>query len=151
MEEIIRGWLAATKPQIAGSGCNFQHHCADAIFLGLDFKFHDIIQAVHRIYRFQQQRTVNVHFIYAESEDEVVQTFRQKWAQHDYLTEKMRRIVQQYGLTHWSIETGLKRNLVQDNDRQVVKGRMFTAVKSDCVLELMRLANLVDKGAAYAF
>lgn len=143
--------ILATKPQIAGSGCNFQHHCADAIFLGLDFKFHDIIQAVHRIYRFQQQRTVNVHFIYAESEDEVVQTFRQKWTQHDYLTEKMRRIVQQYGLTHWSIEAGLKRNLVEDSDRRAVKGRMFTAVKSDCVLELMRLANLVDRGATHAF
>lgn len=141
--------ILATKPSIAGSGCNFQHHCADAIFLGLDFKFHDIIQAVHRIYRFQQVKKVNVHFIYAESEDEVVDVFRQKWAQHDYLTEKMRRIVQQYGLTHWSIETGLGRNLVRDDERRVVKGRMFTAVRNDCTLELARLASLVDKGATY--
>jgi hypothetical protein len=32
----------------AGSGCNFQRHCAWAIFLGIGFKFNDFIQAVHR-------------------------------------------------------------------------------------------------------
>jgi hypothetical protein len=39
----------AAKPVIAGSGCNFQRHCAWAIFLGIGFKFNDFIQAWHRI------------------------------------------------------------------------------------------------------
>lgn len=138
--------ILATKPQIAGSGCNFQYHCSDAVFLGVDYKFQDIIQAVHRVYRFQQKNKVNVHFIYAESEDEVVNIFRQKWAQHDYLTEKMRRIVKEYGLSHFSIETGLKRNVITVDSRQEIHGQNYTAVKNDCTLELFRLVDLMEKG-----
>jgi len=44
----------ATKPEISGQGCNFQYHCNKAIFLGIGYKFNDFIQAIHRIYRFQQ-------------------------------------------------------------------------------------------------
>ena len=33
--------MLGTKPTIAGSGCNFQRHCHDVIYLGLDYKFHD--------------------------------------------------------------------------------------------------------------
>jgi hypothetical protein len=40
---------------IAGSGCNFQRHCAWAVFLGIGFKFNDFIQAIHRIQRFLQR------------------------------------------------------------------------------------------------
>lgn len=138
--------ILATKPQIAGSGCNFQYHCSDAIFLGVDYKFQDMIQSVHRIYRFQQKNEVNIHFIYAESEDDVVNVFRAKWQQHDYLVEKMRRIVREYGLTHWSIETGLKRNIVKATDRVEEKGRLFTAVKNDCTLELFRLVEVMERG-----
>src|SRR5690606_581851 len=31
----------ATKPEIAGAGNNFQHHCARAIFVGVGYKFKD--------------------------------------------------------------------------------------------------------------
>jgi hypothetical protein len=44
----------ATKPVIAGAGCNFQRACWWAIFLGIGFKFRDFIQAIHRIQRFLQ-------------------------------------------------------------------------------------------------
>ena len=56
-----------TKPSIAGSGNNFQRHCYSAIFLGLGFKFHDFIQAVHRIYRFGQEHEVDLHLTLATS------------------------------------------------------------------------------------
>jgi hypothetical protein len=36
----------ATKCDISGQGCNFQHHCHKAIFLGIGYKFNDFIQAV---------------------------------------------------------------------------------------------------------
>ena len=36
----------ATKPVIAGSGCNFQRHCSWAIFMGIGFKFREFIQAI---------------------------------------------------------------------------------------------------------
>ena len=50
--------ILSTKPKIAGSGCNFQHACHKMIFVGIDFKFNDFIQAVHRVYRFMQHQIV---------------------------------------------------------------------------------------------
>ena len=35
--------ILATKPQLSGSGCNFQHYCHKAIYVGVDFKFRDFI------------------------------------------------------------------------------------------------------------
>lgn len=43
--------LLATKKEISGSGCNFQRHCHRAVFVGIDYKFNDFLQAIHRIYR----------------------------------------------------------------------------------------------------
>jgi hypothetical protein len=40
--------ILSTKPKIAGSGCNFQHSCNNMVFVGIDYKFNDFIQAVHR-------------------------------------------------------------------------------------------------------
>ncbi|MBQ7887302.1 MAG: DNA methylase N-4, partial [Clostridia bacterium] len=40
-----RSRLLATKKEISGQGCNFQRHCHRAIFLGIDYKFNDFIQA----------------------------------------------------------------------------------------------------------
>lgn len=90
--------VLATKPVIAGSGCNFQRHCADAIFLGAGYKFNDFIQAVHRIYRFQQGREVNVHVIYCESESAIMETLKAKWRQHDQLMARMSEILKEHGL-----------------------------------------------------
>ena len=54
-------WLS-TKPEISGQGCNFQYHCNMAIFMGIGYKFNDFIQAVHRIYRFQQKNILLAHY-----------------------------------------------------------------------------------------
>ncbi|RUW35420.1 DNA methylase N-4, partial [Mesorhizobium sp. M1A.F.Ca.IN.020.06.1.1] len=58
----------ATKPEMSGAGCNFQKHCAWAIFLGIDAKFHDFIQAIYRIVRFGQSRACRIDIIYSEAE-----------------------------------------------------------------------------------
>lgn len=92
--------ILATKPSIAGSGCNFQRHCADAIFLGAGYKFNDFIQSVHRIYRFQQRREVNIHIIFTESESMVMETLKRKWRQHDELMLTMSELLRDNKLTH---------------------------------------------------
>jgi len=98
-EERILGFargefgILATKPVIAGSGCNFQRHCADAIFMGVGYKFNDFIQAVHRIYRFQQTRVVNIHIVYTESESVIMETLREKWRAHDALMGRMSELL----------------------------------------------------------
>ena len=138
-EERILGFvhgsipILATKPEIAGSGCNFQRHCYSNIFLGVDYKFQDFIQAVHRTYRFQQDHDVDVHIIYAESEDGVVETLKRKWGQHDRLTRKMRDIVQRYGLSHEAMRRDLTRSI--GVNRMEVTGKLFRAINNDCVAE----------------
>jgi DNA modification methylase len=136
-----RSRILATKPEIAGSGCNFQRHCSRAIFLGVDpnYRFQDFIQAVHRIYRFLQTEEVHVHIIYAESQDDVVRILRRKWAQHDEMTLRMREIVREYGLSKNALLRGLRRTM--GVERREVKGELFTAVHNDCVFELRRLAD----------
>jgi len=131
--------ILATKPDIAGSGCNFQRHCFSNVFLGVDYKFQDLIQSVHRTYRFQQTQPVDCHFIYAESEDQVVAVLQRKWRQHDRLVAKMQSIVKRYGLTHAAMKQDLVREL--GVARHEMAGQLFTAVLNDCTLELERLAD----------
>jgi DNA modification methylase len=138
---FVRGEIPvlATKPEIAGSGCNFQRHCHSNIFLGVDYKFQDFIQAIHRTYRFQQTQPVDVHILYAESEDAVVDVLKQKWEQHNRLVEQMRAIIQRYGLSHEAMRRDLVRSIgVQ---RQQVQGKLFTAVNNDCVEEARSIAD----------
>jgi hypothetical protein len=122
---------------IAGSGCNFQRHCSDAIFLGSSYKFNDFIQAVHRIQRFQQPREVNIHVIYSESEDPVIASLKKKWAQHNELVEKCRRLLRKFKLDLNTME--IKRTI--GCDRIEMAGAKFRAINNDCVMELATWAD----------
>lgn len=141
-EELIMGFsrgeyrILATKPIIAGSGCNFQRHCSDAIFLGVGYKFNDFIQAIHRIHRFQQPEQVNIHIIHMESEDAIVEELRAKWSRHEELQKKMTAIMQEFKLsTHNSME--LIRTMLTGGERTEVSSNMFRSIRNDCTLELM--------------
>lgn len=131
--------ILSTKPRIAGSGCNFQRHCYSNVFVGIDYKFQDFIQAIHRTRRFQQTHPVDVHIIFAESEDGVAQELRAKWEQHDQLVSNMRAIIQKYGLSHESMRRDLTRSL--GVERTETKGQLYSAVRNDCVDEVKRLAS----------
>lgn len=144
-EERIMGFsrglfrILGTKPEIAGSGPNFQHHCSDALFLGPSYKFKDIIQAVYRLYRYMQKEIVDIHFLYAESEEKIVDVFKEKWDRFNRQTEKMQAIVKRYGLSHSALEHDMKRQMGMD--RQEEKGQHFTAINNDSVSELFGLPD----------
>lgn len=147
-EERIMGFsrgefdVLATKPVIAGSGCNFQRHCADAIFLGVGYKFNDFIQACHRIYRFQQTREVNIHIVYLESEDAIVEALRAKWSRHDALMATMSEILRANKLTNL---TAMELTRSLGCERFEVTSARFRAARNDCVLELQQTpADSVD-------
>jgi len=129
----------ATKPEISGSGCNFQRFCADAVFLGIDYKFNDFIQAVHRVYRFLQTREVNIHLIYADSEADIVRVLQEKWCRHEELVARMTEIIREYGLSKQAMADNLKRTI--GCDREEESGEYFTAVLNDCVLECRAMAD----------
>ena len=66
--------------------------------MGIDYKFNDFIQAVHRIYRFLQTEEVVIDIIYVESEAQVKEALLKKWRQHEELQRQMVAIVKKYGL-----------------------------------------------------
>ena len=129
----------ATKPEIAGSGCNFQRHCSMNIFLGPSFRFEDFIQACHRTHRFLQKETVDIHIIYAETQQGIVKVMKEKWAQHIELSQTMRDIVREFGLSHEALKGDLKRRI--GIERMEVQQARFTAVNNDCVDEMYYLAD----------
>jgi len=139
--DFARGKISrlATKPELSGSGCNFQYHCHSNIFVGTDYRFEDFIQAIHRTQRFQQQHPVDVHIIYAESEQPIADVLRQKWEQHDQLVKRMRGIIRQYGLDHSLVNEELKRKI--GVERVQVSGERFRAINNDCVLEMANIAD----------
>lgn len=137
--------LFATKKILSGSGCNFQRHCHRAIFIGIDYKFNDFIQAVHRIYRFLQPEEVQIDIIYMDEEDEILTQLLEKWKRFDYQAEKMAQIIRKNGLaTVGSISEKMKRSI--GVERVVVEGKNFKYINNDCILELEKMPeNSVDE------
>ncbi len=132
--------ILATKPVIAGSGCNFQRFCHRAVFLGLGYKFNDFIQAVHRLQRFQQTRPVRIDLIYTEAERGVRDALVRKWDQHRELTRKMAEIIREQGLSAESMAREVVAS-VDVGERIEVEGEGFRLVRNDCVEEAARLAD----------
>jgi len=133
----------ATKPVIAGSGCNFQRHCHRAVFLGIGFKFKDFIQAVHRIHRFLQDQPVRIDLIYTEAEREVRRRLEAKWAKHEVLVAHMGEIIRTYGLSHAAMTQALRRSV--GVERQEITGEGYQLVQNDAVEETATLpAESVD-------
>lgn len=127
-----------SKPVMLGSGLNLQQ-CSKVIFLGVDYRFQDFIQAIHRTHRFQQAQPVDVHIIYAESEDEIVSTLRRKWQQHDRLVARMSEIIRQYGLSEAALAGAMQRSLGVMREETV--GQLYTAIHNDTVQEAPAIAS----------
>ncbi len=133
----------AAKPVLAGSGCNFQRHCAWAIYLGIGFKFNDWIQSVHRLQRFLQPQRVRIDLIYTDAEREVRRALERKWAQHRELVAQMTAIVQRYGLGRSARAEMLAR--AAKVERAEARGRAWRLVLNDTVLETQGMEdNSVD-------
>ena len=135
----------ATKKILSGSGCNFQRHCHRAIFIGIDYKFNDFIQAIHRIYRFLQSEQVVIDIIYMDEEDEVKKELLEKWKRFDYQSQKMADIVKENGLSIIDdISNKMKRSI--GVERVKVQGENYTYINNDCILETEQMEeNSVDE------
>ncbi|MCI0729660.1 MAG: DNA methylase N-4 [Chloroflexi bacterium] len=131
--------ILATKPEIAGAGCNFQNYCHRAIFLGVNYKFEEFIQAIHRIHRYGQEHKVELHIIHAASEDGVVEALQRKWERHNYLVAEMQAIMKHYGLSQEAMRQSLSRSI--GVTRRETRGEFFKAVNNDCVIEVRGVAD----------
>jgi DNA modification methylase len=99
-----------TKPKIAGSGCNMQV-ANKMIFAGIDYKFNDFIQAIHREYRFGQTKKVEVHIIYTINEQHVLKSLYAKWNKHKELQTQMISIIKKNGLNSNLIKSQMERQM----------------------------------------
>lgn len=129
----------STKPEIAGSGCNFQSHCHRAIFVGIDYRFKDFIQAIHRILRYGQTHPVEIDIIYSDAEDHVLSVLQGKWTAHNDMVEKMSAMIREYGLSSSQTVAELRRTI--GVDRKEVSGKNFTAIHNDSILEAMDMPD----------
>ncbi|MEE1017927.1 MAG: DNA methyltransferase [Acutalibacteraceae bacterium] len=131
--------LLATKKEISGQGCNFQKYCHRAIFLGIDYKFNDFIQAIHRIYRFLQTEKVIIDIIYTDNEQSILDELLAKWKRFDEQAEKMRAIIKANGLSNNTIIAEMSRSI--GVERVKIEGKNYTAVLNDCVEELKNIES----------
>ena len=130
------------KPVMLGQGMNFQQ-CNKAVYVGLTFKFNDLIQSIHRVQRFGQTRTCHIHLIHTDTEREVVQTVREKWSRHKELVATMTEIIETYGLARADIAAALERSL--GIERVEASGQGWLLANNDTVPETAGMpSNSVD-------
>ena len=120
------------KPVMLGQGLNLQQ-ANKAIFVGVTWKFNDLIQACHRIQRFGQTRPCTTWIIHAESEREIVTALRQKWGQHRELSSTMTDLIREHGLSQTAVAAALTRSL--GVARCEASGNGWRVVNNDTVEE----------------
>lgn len=86
-----------TKPSIAGFGLNWQH-CSNVVFVGLNYSYEMLYQAIRRSYRFGQERQVNCHIIMADTQGEVIKTIARKMEAHKQMQKNMYNSAAQLGI-----------------------------------------------------
>jgi DNA modification methylase len=133
----------AAKPVMLGSGVNFQRHCAWGVYLGIGFKFNDLVQSIHRLQRFGQPRPVRVDLIYTSAEREVRRRIERRWQQHDEQRANMAAIIREFGLSQAAMASALQRSI--GTEREEASGEGWRLVKNDSVEETARMeADSVD-------
>lgn len=124
--------ILISKPVIAGSGCNFQHVCHNMIFVGIDYKFNDFLQAIHRVFRFRQQFECGVWILFSNNELEVLKTLKLKWKKHIELQTEMINLVREYGLNSDKIKADMKRQIFKNG--RMAKVGCATVFNNDTVV-----------------
>jgi DNA modification methylase len=147
-EVLMDDWRAkrtvgfVSKSQMYGAGANLQQ-ARHEVFIGINYKFYAFIQAIHRTYRFLQEREVIIDVIYTEAEREIRRALEEKWEKHKELIANMTEIIRQYGLGSNALIEQSGRKMVVE--RQEVKGEGWIMVNNDCIPETAQMdENSVD-------
>ena len=77
-----------SKPSIFGYGLNFQN-CHNAVFCGLDYSFESYYQALRRLYRFGQDKPVNIWRVLGSTEQNILDVIGRKQKQKDAMSRGM--------------------------------------------------------------
>lgn len=168
-EELIERFAASgepfvmiTKPSIAGWGLNWQH-CAKTIFVGRSYSYEKWYQAVRRLWRYGQARTVDVHLAIAEGEETIGRSLDRKARDHARMqarmTAAMGRVQEGAGpLLLKPYSPGFEGRLPgwqQDRAAAVTcmdesHGRRFALYNGDCVSVMRQLPDACTDLAVYS-
>ena len=135
-DKEVRAFVS--KPTMYGSGINMQQ-CNVEIFLGVNFKANDFLQAIHRIYRFQQDRECHIYVIYMDTEKGILAALKRKWGMHEDMVGNMVKIIKKYGLSAKEMELELQRSV--GVDRIEYSGERFNIINNDAVIECRDMAE----------
>jgi hypothetical protein len=80
--------VLVSKPSLCGFGMNWQH-AARMAFAHVTHSYEQFYQAIRRCYRFGQQRPVQVHAVYAETESAIVENLQRKEREAQEMTGQM--------------------------------------------------------------
>lgn len=80
--------ILLTKASVMGWGMNWQH-CNNMIFCGMDYSFESYYQAVRRMYRFGQEKEVNVYRVIGKNEKVILDTINRKKKIKDDMARSM--------------------------------------------------------------
>ncbi len=136
----------AGKPVMIGSGPNFQFHCWWAIFLGVNWKFKDFIQAVHRTNRYGQTfaglpadwpQACRFDVIYTEAERPIVDKLKSDWKRFEEQSARMAALIRRYGVAQLAVSSVLTRSMTVERIESAAAS--YTCVNNDCVEEVRRL------------
>ncbi len=111
--------ILLTKDTMYGSGVNLQQ-AHEMIFVGLNHKFNNFIQGIHRIYRFGQKEVCNIHLIFSSNEYPILKVLYNKWENHKKLQIEMINLVKEYGLNTEIIKQQMERQIFKDGKKTTI-------------------------------
>ena len=80
--------VLVSKSAIFGYGMNFQQ-CHRAVFCGMDYSYEGYYQAVRRLYRFGQDKPVDIYRVLGSTEVNILNTIQRKQAMKDEMHNGM--------------------------------------------------------------
>lgn len=128
--------LIITKPDIAAFGVNWQQ-CNNIIFSSITDSFERTYQAIRRCWRYGQKNAVNVHFVYTERQQSVIDNLKRKEKDMDSMAESMAKVTKDI----ISIELHGGETDDADYRENIIRGDGFTAYLGDCVDGVSRLPD----------
>ena len=141
-ERILREFADGTirvligKPSMCGFGLNWQH-CSRMVFVGLNDSWEQIYQAVRRCWRFGQSNPVDVWFVAADIEGNVVSNIERKDRQAREMADRM--IAETSVFVTDELKDG--RNIQVEYKREVKTGEGWEMRLGDCVDETAGMAD----------
>lgn len=129
-----------SKPSLTGFGLNWQHANKMA-FVGLNDSWEQVYQAIRRCWRFGQTRPVDVYFVSAQLEGNVIRNLERKNTQAEEMMKAMIDEMKDFTSKEMTETTANK----ADYKTAVVQDERFTAYLGDCVEHISKMpAESVD-------